>query len=88
MFLALSAAWPLDLQVYSVSVSPFFGAQAPGPSPQLHGDLGINFSCSPANTHHLINAAVSEVHRLQVTPPPPSPALAPAALLGDGLVLL
>ncbi|KAL3146657.1 hypothetical protein ABBQ32_000885 [Trebouxia sp. C0010 RCD-2024] len=52
-------------KVYSVSVSPFFGVQAPGPSPQLHGDLGINFSCSPANTHHLIDAAVSEVHRLQ-----------------------
>ncbi|DBA85638.1 TPA: hypothetical protein ACH3X1_005214 [Trebouxia sp. C0004] len=52
-------------KVYSVSVSPFFGVQAPGPSPQLRGDLGINFSCSPANTHHLIEAAVNEVHRLQ-----------------------
>ncbi len=62
------------MQVYSVSVSPFFGVQAPGPSPQLHGDLGINFSCSPANTHHLIEAAVNEVHRLQACsfPPPPS----------------
>ncbi|KAA6421450.1 MAG: chloroplast processing enzyme, partial [Trebouxia sp. A1-2] len=47
-------------KVYSVSVSPFFGVQAPGPSPQLCGDLGINFSCSPANTHHLIEAAVNE----------------------------
>ena len=56
----------LGMQVYSVTVSPFFGVQAPGPSPQLHGDLGINFSCSPANTHHLIDAAVNEVHRLQV----------------------
>lgn len=53
------------VQVYSVSVSPFFGVQAPGPSPQLHGDVGINFSCSPANTHHLIQAAVDEVSRLQ-----------------------
>lgn len=54
-------------QVYNVSVSPFFGVQAPGPSPRMYGDLGINFSCSPANTHHLIEAAVAEVARLQVT---------------------
>ena len=58
----------VEVQVYSVQVSPFFGVQAPGPSPQLNGDLGINFSCSPANTHHLIDAAVSEVQRLQVCP--------------------
>ena len=77
-----SGQWPLGLQVYSVSVSPFFGVQAPGPTPQLHGDLGINFSCSPANTHHLIDAAVSEVHRLQVPPPPFPPSnLAPSYLM-------
>lgn len=64
------------MQVYSVSVSPFFGLQTPGPSPQLRGDLSINFSCSPANTHHLIEAAVNEVHRLQACsfPPPPNPS--------------
>ncbi len=72
------------MQVYSVSVSPFFGVQAPGPSHQLRGDLGINFSCSPANTHHLIEAAVDEVHRLQacspLTPYPPPPHLSPHAV--------
>lgn len=52
-------------KVYSVSVSPFFGVQAPGPADTLQGDVGINFSCSPANTHHLIDAAVNEVKRLQ-----------------------
>ena len=56
------------LQVYTVSVSPFFGVQAPGPADTLQGDVGINFSCSPANTHHLIDAAVNEVKRLQVRP--------------------
>ena len=69
------ADWPkavsllLVSQVYNVSVSPFFGVQAPGPSPKMYGDLGINFSCSPANTHHLIDAAVGEVQRLQVRHP-------------------
>ena len=57
---------PLWLQVYSVSVSPYFGSAPPKPTDKLNGDVAISFSCSPANTHTLIELALAEVQALQV----------------------
>ena len=69
---------PLLLQVYSVSVSPYFGSAAPKPTDKLNGDVAISFSCSPANTHQLIELALAEVQALQVG----GPLIAGTACLG------
>ncbi len=53
-------------QVYTVSVAPFFGVEAPGQKERLAGDVGISFSCDPDAAHRLIDMALAEVARLQV----------------------
>ena len=68
-FDAAAKVLPLLLQVYSVSVSPYFGSAAPKPTDKLNGDVAISFSCSPANTHQLIELALAEVQALQVRCP-------------------
>lgn len=52
-------------QVYTVSVSPFFGAEAPSARGQLHGDVSIAFSCDPDNAARLIQMTLAELERLQ-----------------------
>lgn len=51
-----------------MSVSPYFGSAPPKPTDKLNGDVAISFSCSPANTHQLIELALAEVQALQVRP--------------------
>lgn len=54
------------LQVYTVAISPFFGAEAPSRQGSLRGDVSIGFSCDPHNAEHLTELALSELERLQV----------------------
>lgn len=53
-------------EVYTVSVSPFFGAAAPSTEGVISGDVALGFSCDPANAKGLIQAALQEICKMQV----------------------
>ncbi len=53
-------------EVYTVSVSPFFGVAAPSAKDIVSGDIALGFSCDPANSRGLIQAALEEICKLQV----------------------
>ena len=52
-------------EVYTVSVSPFFGVAAPSTKGTVSGDVALGFSCDPANSRGLIHAALQEICKLQ-----------------------
>ncbi|KAK9855149.1 hypothetical protein WJX84_012364 [Apatococcus fuscideae] len=56
-------------EVYTVSISPFFGAEAPSRKGSVRGDVSVGFSCDPHNAEHLIELALSELERLQAEGP-------------------
>jgi hypothetical protein len=58
-------------EVYSVSVSAFFGAEGPANKRCLRGDVAIYFTCDPAAAHRLRELALDELSRLQVSRGPP-----------------
>jgi len=53
-------------EVYTVSVSPFFGATAPSKDGVVSGDIALGFSCDPANSRRLVDLALREIKELQV----------------------
>jgi predicted Zn-dependent peptidase len=52
-------------EIYTVSVSSFFGCEAPSSTGAPRGDVSIGFTCDPANRQHLIEMALREVEALQ-----------------------
>jgi hypothetical protein len=56
-------------EVYTVSVSAFFGAEAPSRQGNVRGDMAINFSCAPENAGRLVDLALDEVEALQAAGP-------------------
>jgi predicted Zn-dependent peptidase len=52
-------------EVYSVSVSAFFGAEGPGNKQSLRGDVAIYFTCDPEAAQRLRGLALDELSRLQ-----------------------
>ncbi|KAL6755922.1 Metalloenzyme, LuxS/M16 peptidase-like protein [Haematococcus lacustris] len=54
-------------EIYTVSVSPFFGCEAPSIKGDVRGDVSISFTCDPANRQRLINIALEEVKAMQST---------------------
>ncbi|GIL74679.1 hypothetical protein Vretimale_2315 [Volvox reticuliferus] len=58
--------------VYTVSVSPFFGCVSPSLDGDPQGDVAIMFSCDPANKDRLVAMALEELTAIQggaLTPP-------------------
>ncbi|GFR46297.1 hypothetical protein Agub_g7853, partial [Astrephomene gubernaculifera] len=53
--------------VYTVSVSPFFGCVAPSLDGDPQGDIAIAFSCDPANKERLVGLVMQEIAVLQST---------------------
>ncbi|MEW5319769.1 MAG: hypothetical protein WDW38_010898 [Sanguina aurantia] len=56
-------------EVYTVSVAPFFGCEAPSNTGDLHGSVSISFTCDPANKDRLIAMALDELSLLQMSGP-------------------
>lgn len=56
-------------EVYTVSVSAFFGAEAPSHKGNVRGDMAINFSCAPESAGRLVDLALDEVEALQAAGP-------------------
>ena len=56
---------PRPLQVYSVSVSAFFGMECPSNPGALRGDVAACFSCAPEGGARLLALARAELGRLQ-----------------------
>mmetsp|Transcript_26988 Transcript_26988/g.69981 ORF Transcript_26988/g.69981 Transcript_26988/m.69981 type:complete len:1010 (+) Transcript_26988:157-3186(+) len=56
-------------EVYTVSVSPFFGATAPSRKGVVSGDIALGFSCDPANSRKLVELALREIVELQESGP-------------------
>lgn len=52
-------------EVYTCSVSPFFGCEAPSWPGPLRGDIAISFSCCPDSGARLSETALTEVETLQ-----------------------
>ena len=57
--------------VYTVSVAPFFGCEAPSHSGPIRGDLSIAFTCDPANKNKLVDMALAGLEQLQQDLPTP-----------------
>jgi hypothetical protein len=52
-------------KVYNVSVSPFFGIEAPSRRGNVRGDIAVAFSCSPGAGKELAETVVAEMEALQ-----------------------
>ncbi|KAG5559244.1 hypothetical protein RHGRI_008965 [Rhododendron griersonianum] len=52
-------------QIYSASVSVFLGGNKPSRTSDVHGDIGVNFSCDPDISNTLVDLALDEILRLQ-----------------------
>ena len=55
--------------VYSVTVSPYYGMEAPSATPPLHGDCAVSFSCDPDAAWRLVELALDELAALQADGP-------------------
>lgn len=51
--------------VYSVSVTPYYGLEAPSAPPPLRGDCAVTFACDPAAAWRLVDLALDELELLQ-----------------------
>jgi len=55
--------------VYSVSVSPYLGLEAPSANLPLRGDCAVSFSCDPDAAWRLVELALDELASLQADGP-------------------
>ena len=55
--------------VYSVTVNPYYGMEAPSATPPLHGDCAVSFSCDPDAAWRLVELALDELAVLQAHGP-------------------
>ena len=55
--------------VYSVTVNPYYGMEAPSATPPLHGDCAVSFSCDPDAAWRLVELALDELAVLQADGP-------------------
>lgn len=55
--------------VYTISVTSFFGAEAPSTTGNVRGDVAVGFSCEPRNASRLVDLALDEIDRLQAEGP-------------------
>ena len=54
-------------QVYTVSIRPGFPATSPAMMDEIHGDVALTFVCDPDKAHALVDQALEEIARLQVS---------------------
>jgi predicted Zn-dependent peptidase len=66
--------------VYSVSVSPYYGLEAPSSPPPLRGDCAVSFSCDPDAAWRLVELALEELALLQADGPAPEDCATAAEL--------
>jgi predicted Zn-dependent peptidase len=66
--------------VYSVSVSPYYGLEAPSTPPPLRGDCAVSFSCDPSAAWRLVELALEELAVLQADGPAPEDCATAAEL--------
>ena len=55
--------------VYSVTVQPYYGMEAPSATPPLRGDCAVSFSCDPDAAWRLVELALDELAVLQADGP-------------------
>jgi predicted Zn-dependent peptidase len=52
-------------KVYSLSVSPFFGMEAPSSTPPFRGDCAVVLSCDPAAAWGIVDVIIAEIGAMQ-----------------------
>eukprot|EP00898_Chlorokybus_atmophyticus_P001425 jgi/Chlat1/2283/Chrsp17S02583 len=52
-------------EIYTVTVSPFFGGAPPRKPGILRGDMAISFTCDPQSASKLVDLALNELEELQ-----------------------
>jgi hypothetical protein len=63
-----------------VSVSPYYGLEAPSSPPPLRGDCAVSFSCDPDAAWRLVELALEELALLQADGPAPEDCATAAEL--------